>query len=76
MTSAYETFSEQVGEINDLICAINILTWDSRTQMPAGGIESRGMQLATLSRIAQKRFVGDDFPRALDAAEGEVAGEA
>ena len=64
-----------VGEINDLICAINILTWDSRTQMPAGGIETRGHQLATLSRIVQERFVSEKFLRALDAAEEEVVGE-
>lgn len=76
MTSAYETFSAQVGEINDILCAINVLTWDSHTQMPAGGTETRGLQLATLSRIAQERFLGENFLRALDAAEDEVAGEA
>ena len=41
MTNAYEEFSALVGEINDLICAINILTWDRRTQMPPEGADPR-----------------------------------
>jgi carboxypeptidase Taq len=75
MTNAYEQFSALVGEINDLICAINVLTWDSRTQMPAGGTETRGLQLATLSRVVQERFVSEKFLSVLEAAEAEIVGE-
>ena len=42
--SAYDRFAAQVGEINDLLCAANTLVWDSRTQMPTGGAETRGQQ--------------------------------
>lgn len=73
--TAYSEFSERVAQINDLLCAANALTWDSRTQMPAGGAETRGQQIATLSSLAQELFAGDSMARLLDRAEAEVAGE-
>lgn len=73
--SAYQEFSEHIGQINDLCCVINLLTWDSRTQMPPGGNESRGVQLGTVARMAQELFAGERTARLLDAAEAEVNGE-
>ena len=73
--TAYDEFAGYVGEINDLLCTINTLTWDARTQMPPGGAETRGQQLATLSRLAQERFTGDQMGRLLNAAEVDVEGE-
>ena len=69
----YDEFAAYVGEINDLLCTINTLTWDARTQMPPGGAETRGQQLATLARLAQERFTGDQMGRLLNAAEVDVA---
>ena len=37
-----------------ILNSISVLKWDARTQMPPGGGETRGYQLATLSRIAQR----------------------
>ena len=73
--TAYDEFAAYVGEINDLLCTINTLTWDARTQMPPGGAETRGQQLATLSRLAQERFTGEQMGRLLNAAEVDVEGE-
>jgi carboxypeptidase Taq len=73
--TAYDEFAAYVGEINDLLCTINTLTWDARTQMPPGGAETRGQQLATLSRLAQERFTGAQMGRMLNAAEVDVEGE-
>jgi carboxypeptidase Taq len=73
--TAYEEFQHHFAEINDLCCVINLLTWDARTQMPAGGAGSRGDQVATVTRLAQERFVSDTTARLLDAAETEVAGD-
>ena len=39
--TAYDEFAAYVGEINDLLCTINTLTWNARTQMPPGGAETR-----------------------------------
>ena len=73
--SAYANLQEHIAEINDLLNAISILKWDVRTQMPPGGAETRGYQLATLSRIVQEKFTSDKTARLLDAAEAEVANE-
>ena len=73
--TAYDEFAAYVGEINDLLCTINTLTWDARTQMPPEGATTRGQQLATLSRLAQERFTGAPMGRLLDQAEAAVQGE-
>jgi len=73
--SAYDDFQRHFAEINDLCCVINLLTWDARTQMPAGGAATRGEQLATVTRLAQERFIGDETARLLDAAQEEVSGD-
>jgi carboxypeptidase Taq len=43
--------------------------------MPSGGTQTRGQQLATLSRLAQDHFASDTTARLLDAAETEIHGE-
>ena len=72
--SAYEALQTRIAEINDLLNTINILNWDARTQMPAGGAETRGQQLATLSRIVQERFTSEAFADCLTRAESELGG--
>jgi carboxypeptidase Taq len=57
------------------LCAISVLTWDSRIHMPPGGARTRGQQLATLTKLAQERFVGDEMGRLLEAAEADVLGD-
>ena len=72
--SAYTDFTALVAQINDLLCAANLLIWDSRTQMPSHGAESRGHQIATLTTLAQAHFTSDTMARLLDEAEAELAG--
>ena len=66
-------FQKRSAEINDLLCILNLLAWDSRTQMPAGGSDTRAQQSATLSHLAQRQLLDPDFERdvreALEAAE-------
>ena len=73
--SGYDDLNQHINEINDILNTINILNWDARTQMPPGGAETRGHQLATLAKLAQERFVSDTTARLLDAAEAEISGE-
>lgn len=70
--SAYSSFREHIAQINDLLNVFNILNWDSHTQMPHGGAETRGHQLATIVQLAQERFASDTTARLLDAVEVEV----
>ena len=73
--TAYDEFNAYVAEINDLLCAVNTLVWDGRTQMPPDGATTRGLQVATLSRLAQERFTSDHMGRLLDAADAATQGE-
>lgn len=73
--TAYDNFQTHIAELSDILNAISVLKWDARTQMPPGGAQTRGYQLATLSRLAQEHFISDKTARLLDAAEKEVATE-
>jgi carboxypeptidase Taq len=53
-------------EINDLNSAAAVLGWDQHTYMPPGGAAARGRQLATLSRLAQEKFVDPVIGKLLD----------
>ena len=73
--SAFDTLTAQVAQISDILNAISVLTWDARTQMPPGGAETRGEQLATLSSLAQERLTSDALKAALDGAEAASTGD-
>ena len=64
---------QEIAAINDVLCAISVLVWDSRTMMPAGGAASRASQIATLTRIARNMLTSKDVRHALDGAEREAA---
>jgi carboxypeptidase Taq len=70
--TAYQEFADVVAGVNDILNAMNVLNWDARTQMPSGGNESRGHQLATLSGLAQEQLVSDRLLRLLERAEREA----
>jgi carboxypeptidase Taq len=72
--TAYQEFRDVVAGVNDILNAMNVLNWDARTQMPSGGNESRGHQLATLSGLAQEQLVSDGLLRLLERAEQETEG--
>ncbi|GAB1477692.1 carboxypeptidase M32 [Paracoccaceae bacterium] len=62
-----------MGQVNDLLNAKAVLSWDARVMMPAGGSETRAKQLATLSVLARDHLVADESRRLLDAAEAETS---
>ncbi len=49
----YAAFQTAIGRINDVLCTLNLLNWDSRTVMPSGGVAARAHQIATLTDIAR-----------------------
>jgi carboxypeptidase Taq len=73
--TAYEQFDQHIAELSDILNSISILKWDARTQMPPGGAQTRGYQLATLSRLAQEHFISDKTVRLLDAVDAEIAND-
>ena len=59
MTPEESAFDQEIGRLNDVLCAINLLSWDARTQMPAGAAQMRGNQMATLTGLARGIATGE-----------------
>ncbi len=72
----YASFEAEIARINDVLCAVNLLTWDARTMMPPGGVDARGKQIATLVGLARDLATGDGLQRAIENARAELAGAA
>ena len=70
---SYESFQTEIGQINDILCTVNLLSWDARTVMPPGGVESRGRQIATLTSLARDLATGDTLRRAMAAARRDLS---
>lgn len=62
-----------IAPINDVLNAINVLTWDARVCMPAGAAASRAEQIATLTAVAQERLLDSSLLDAVAAARIELA---
>jgi carboxypeptidase Taq len=58
----------RIGRLNDVLCTVNLLNWDARTQMPAGGAQTRGHQVATLLGIAREMILDPGMQAAVDTA--------
>lgn len=72
---SYSQLTQSVAEINDVLSALSVLTWDARILMPAGGAATRGQQMATLTSIARRMILSAELKNALEGAEREIAGE-
>ncbi|MCX7561603.1 carboxypeptidase M32 [Sulfitobacter sp. F26204] len=66
----------RIGRLNDVLCAVNTLNWDARTQMPAMGAETRGQQVATLMGIAREMLLEPAMQEAVDATDDPAAAAA
>jgi carboxypeptidase Taq len=62
----FEQLKERLAEVDDLRNAASLLFWDQRVMMPPGGSAARADAIATVSRIAQERFVAPDIGRLLE----------
>jgi carboxypeptidase Taq len=71
---SFAAFEAEVARVNDILCAVNLLVWDSRTMMPRGGAEARGKQIATLTGLARDLATGDGMLRAIEAARRDLSG--
>ena len=69
----YATYRATMAGVNDLLCTVNLMSWDARTVMPHGGTTARGLQIATVTSLARDIATGDAMARALDGAETELA---
>jgi carboxypeptidase Taq len=60
MSDKLKQLKEILGEVFDLNRAASVLAWDQQVNMPPGGAEARGQQLATLGKIAQEKSISDE----------------
>src|ERR671923_2076469 len=74
MSEKLEQLKERLGEVSDIGRAASVLSWDQQVNMPPGGNEARGQQLATLSKIAQEKFITDEVGRLIDDLKQELNG--
>lgn len=73
MGNQYNALLDRLRDIHNLQQAEALLHWDMETQMPAGGADQRGEQMATLSRISHSMFVDDETGKLLADAAAEMA---
>ncbi|HSK88886.1 MAG TPA: carboxypeptidase M32 [Anaerolineales bacterium] len=74
MNEKLEQLKEKLGEVADITYAASVLGWDQQVNMPPAGNEARGQQLATLSKIAQEKFITDEMGRLIDDLKQELDG--
>jgi len=74
MSEKLNQLNALVGEVEDIGKAAAVLEWDQQVNMPPGGNEARGRQIATLSKIAQEKFITDEIGRLIEDLKAEYAG--
>src|SRR5512138_54358 len=74
MSEKLDQLKERLGEVADISTAASILSWDQQVNMPPAGNEARGQQLATLSKIAQEKFISDEVGRLIEDLQQELDG--
>jgi len=73
MSEKLDQLKEILGEVSDINRAASVLSWDQQVNMPPGGGEARGQQLATLGKIAQEKFITDEVGGLLEDVRQEFA---
>lgn len=73
MSEKLGRLKEILGEVSDLGHAASVLGWDQQVNMPPGGGEARGQQLATLGKIAQEKFTSDEVGELLEDLKKEYS---
>jgi carboxypeptidase Taq len=66
----FERLKQLLAEVDDLRKAATLLFWDQRVMMPPRGAAARAEAMATVSRIAQERFIAKDIGAVLEDLRG------
>lgn len=74
MSEKLNKLKELLGEVADINHAASVLGWDQQVNMPVRGNEARGQQLATLSKIAQEKFITDEIGILIEDLQKELKG--
>ncbi|MFP4346168.1 MAG: carboxypeptidase M32 [Anaerolineales bacterium] len=74
MGEKIEQLKQHLYPKDDLDKASALLQWDQEVYMPAGGVNARSEQLATLQSMSHELFTSDETARLLEEAEAEAEG--
>ncbi len=74
MSEKMKQLKEILGEVSDLNHAASVLSWDQQVNMPPGGGDARGQQLATLGKIAHEKSTSQEVGKLLGDLKSELAG--
>ncbi len=66
----FEQLKQRLAETQDLTNAATLLFWDQRVMMRPGGAAARAEAIATITRLAQERFVDAEIGRLLEDLGG------
>ena len=67
--TAWNAFTDHVGQVESLTNAIGLLEWDQQTHMPQGGAALRGGSLAVLSALRHEKLTKPAFGDLLSTLE-------
>jgi carboxypeptidase Taq len=67
-----QTLIELAGELEDLGHISAVLGWDQQINMPPGGLEERGSQLAAIGRIMHEKITSDEVQQLIEDLAKEV----
>ncbi len=73
MSEKLKKLKEILGEVSDLNHAASVLSWDQQVNMPPGGGEARGQQLATLGKISHEKSTSQEVGKLLDDLKNDAA---
>lgn len=66
MQEKFEQLQDKIRDIIDLGSAASVLGWDQNTYMPPAGAETRGNQMAIISRVAHEWSTSEEMGRLLE----------
>jgi carboxypeptidase Taq len=73
MEEKLQRFKTILAEISDLNSATALLDWDQQVNMPPGGADGRGNQMATLERLSHERATSPELGQLLEDLKPIVA---
>ena len=66
MEEKLKTLKELTAEIMDIYNAAQLLEWDQQVNMPPGGAEQRGNQMATLQRLVHTKTISPEYSKLIE----------
>ncbi|HVZ23715.1 MAG TPA: hypothetical protein VG871_21725, partial [Vicinamibacterales bacterium] len=74
MANQLELLNARIADVADLRHAADLIEWDERVYMPAGGADTHGEMSATLRRLGHEHFTSPEVGALLEDLSSAAAG--